>query len=131
MISTCISFSLKLICTDESSVSKILFYLGLLFNITFQLIVLFPNRLKIYTPFLLSSLYIFIVLAINSHLQNRTDKISFITRITFWLTCPLLISILFLKLSEPIYFTILSSLVIFGTSSYLISSLLINDLKGK
>ena len=129
IISTSITLSLKLICTDQSSISKLAFYSGLSLNGVFIISVFNSGMLKTYFPFLLSGIFLFILLAINSHLINRTDKISLITRIIFWIACPLLMSILIFKLTEPIYFTILSILMILGSTSYIISSLLLSDIK--
>lgn len=131
IISTSIFFSLKLICNDESSLSRIAFYSGLFLNFLFVICILNPEDLKVYAPFLLSIILLFITIGINSHLKNRSDKISFITRIIFWISFILVTSILLLKLTSPIYFRITFIFIVIGSASYIVSSLLLTDIKEK
>jgi hypothetical protein len=121
-VSTCIFFSLYSIQKTNSGLAFTTFYGGIVLILIVLYGILIPQKLNSLWPYELAGLLFLITVAILQLLRQKKDLFSSIARYSFWVTSVVFIFVLLTGQSNPIFYNIISTTLIIGTITLLISS---------
>ncbi len=125
--SVSVLFSLSVIQKQNTKLSSLTFYGGLIMISLFVYLIFNPEKFTSFWPFELSGLLLIITIGILQLLKGKSDTISKISRYSFWITAISFIFLLITDQTSPMYFSIISSFLFIGTFSLIISTLKKNE----
>ena len=125
--SVSVLFSLRVIQKQNTKLSSLTFYGGLILILLFVYLIFNPEKFASFWPFELSGLLLLITLGILQLLKGKSDTLSKISRYSFWISVISFIFLLITNQTSPVYFSIISSFLFIGSISLIISSLKSNE----